>query len=66
MSYTESELAEALDKALDPEANQLSKKVIENRKLVQSLRSVIETVPYLGSANANHILEQEDQFKQIR
>lgn len=66
MSYTEQELAEALQKALHPEVLPPTKKDREDRKLVESLRSVLETVSYLGSNRANRIIEQEDQFKQIR
>ena len=66
MSYTEIELADALFKALNPEPAKIPQKVIQDRKLVESLRSVLESVSYRASTKANGIIEQEDQFKQIR
>ena len=66
MSYTERELSEALNKTLNPEQLHLTQKTLQDRRLVQSLRSVLESVPYLGSTKADRIIKQEDQFKQIR
>ena len=66
MPYTERELSEALYKALNPEPAEIPQKVIQDRKLVESLRSVLESVSYRGSTKLSGIIEQEDQFKQIR
>jgi len=66
MSYTEIELSEVLFKALNPEPADLPEKVIKDRELVASLRPVLENIQYLGSAKTRLVLEQEDQFKQIR
>ena len=66
MPYTERELSEALYKALNPEPAEIPQKVIEDRKLVESLRPVLESVSYRGSTKLSGIIEQEDQFKQIR
>ena len=66
MPYTERELSEALYKALNPEPAEIPQKVIKDRELVASLRPVLENIQYLGSAKTRLVLEQEDQFKQIR